>query len=288
MAPMAIPPREHTHLLNIRDKIKKEMRDEGFEFNLESLLGWDLEMREIYLGVAEYLANPPRRKLQNTDGDPLSFMKVHFNLGCSAQEALEGLRPLALNQSSEEILQEATRDEHGNLIGVSFDWLRQGNKKHKEWDNTILGRLTIDGASLTAEVNSEKRAKKIQSEITKRLGKRATVVRSEHESIEAKLAELVAQSGTPAFEQSLREQEEFAARPEVQAIVNAQMEAHWKGWYNEPVPALQNKTPLEAAKTDAGRERLEALLTDYERRNENVSHPALRVDVTAMRKKLGL
>ena len=66
------------------------------------------------------------------------------------------------------------------------------------------------------------------------------------------------------------------------------MDAHWEGWYNEPVPALQNKTPLEAARTEAGRERLEALLTDYERRNENVPHPALRVDVAAMRKKLGM
>ena len=35
-------------------------------------------------------------------------------------------------------------------------------------------------------------------------------------------------------------------------------------------------------------ERLEALLTDFECRNENVPHPALRVDVAAIRKKLGL
>jgi hypothetical protein len=288
MAPMAIPPAEHIHLLEIRDEIKKEMRDEGFEFNLESLREWDLEMRDIYLGVAEYLANPPRPKLQNTDGDPFSFVKVYFDLGCSPQEAFDGLRSLALNQSREEILENATRDEHGNLVEVSFDWVRKGNKKHKEWDNTILGWLTINGASLTAEVNSEKRAKKIQEEVSKRLGKRVAFMRSVHESIEAKVAEFAAQSGTPEFEQSHREQEEFASRPEVQAIVSAQMEAHWKGWYNEPVPALQNKTPLEAAKTDAGRERLEALLTDYERRNENDSHPALKVDVAAMRKKLGL
>jgi hypothetical protein len=45
---------------------------------------------------------------------------------------------------------------------------------------------------------------------------------------------------------------------------------------------------LKPLKQKAGRERLEALLTDYERRNENVPHPALRVDVAAMRKKLGM
>lgn len=286
MAPLAIPPTEHTRLLDIRDEIKKEMRDEGFEFNLESVREWDLEMRDIYLGAAEFLANPPPRVLQNTDGDPISFVKLDFELGCSPQEAFDGLRSLSLYQ--EGILEDATHDENGNLLEVSFDWMRKGNKKHKNWDNTVLGSLTIKGQTLTAEVNSEKRAKKIKSEIAKRLGKRATFKRAVHESIDAKLEEMQAQAGSPAFEQSLKDQEEFASRPEDQAIVKAQLDAHWEGWYNEPVPALQNKTPLEAAKTEAGRERLEALLTDYERRNENVPHPALRVDVAAMRKKLGL
>jgi hypothetical protein len=286
MAPIAIPPREHTRLLDILDEIKQEMRDEGYEVNLDSLREWDLEMRELYLGAAEYLANPPRPQLQNTDGDPISFVKLDFELGCSPQEAFDGLRSLALYQ--EGILEDATRDENGKLFEVSFDWMRKGNKKHKEWNNTVLGNLKIKGETLTAEVNSEKRAKKIQAEITKRLGKTATFIRSVHESTDAKLAELEAQSGTPEFEQSMREQAEFASRPEVQAIIKKQMDAHWEGWYNEPVPALQNKTPLEAARTKTGRERLEALLTDFERRNENVPHPALRVDVVAMRKKLGL
>ncbi len=61
-----------------------------------------------------------------------------------------------------------------------------------------------------------------------------------------------------------------------------------EGWYNEPVPALQNKTRLQAARTKAGRERLEALLLEFERRNEEVSQPYLRVDIESMRKTLGL
>ena len=64
------------------------------------------------------------------------------------------------------------------------------------------------------------------------------------------------------------------------------MEAQWEGWYNERVPALQNKTPLQAARTKAGRERLEALLLEFERRNEEVSQPYLRVDINAMRRSL--
>jgi hypothetical protein len=93
-----------------------------------------------------------------------------------------------------------------------------------------------------------------------------------------------AQSGTASFEQSLKEQEEFASRPEVQAIVKAQMEAHWEGWYDEPVPALQNKTPREAARTKAGRAiKMRCLSTSNAGMNKFPTY--LRVDLEAIRRK---
>ncbi|MGH9823465.1 MAG: hypothetical protein ACREDR_09465 [Blastocatellia bacterium] len=66
------------------------------------------------------------------------------------------------------------------------------------------------------------------------------------------------------------------------------MEAHWEAWYNDRIPALNNKTPLQAAKTKSGRERLEALLLEVERMNKRSPDPNLRVDLAAMRKRLGL
>lgn len=288
MGPLAIPPSQHTRLLDIRDEIKTEMREEGFELNLESLHEWGLEMREVYLSAADLLANPPRPELQNTDGDPISFVTLYFELGCSPQEAFDGLRSLALAFNHDRLLDDAVRDTHGNLLEVRFDWAKKGNKKHKSWDNTVLGTLEIKGTSLTAEVNSEKRAKKLQSEIKKRLGAWASFKQALHESLDAKIEELEGQSDSPALEEARREQEEFASSPEVRAIVKAQLEAHWEGWYNERVPALKNKTPLQAARTKAGRERLEALLVDFERKNEEALDPLLRVDLDAMRKRLGL
>jgi len=286
MAPVAIPPGEHTHLLDIRDEIKRDMRAEGFALNIESLLDWDLEMRGAYLSAAEFLANPPRPELQNTDGDPISLVKLHFKLACSAQEAFDGLRSLA--HSQEGILQDAKRDKQGKLLEATFDWSKKGNKKHKSWDNTILGSLEIKGKMLTVAVNSAKRAKKIQSEIAKRLGKQVNFMRAEQQSVDAMLEEMAAQSGTAEFEAALREQEELESLPEVQEFVKTSIEAQWEAWYNESVPALQGKTPLQAARTKAGRERLEALLVDFERSNEHASQPYLRVDIAAMRKRLGL
>jgi hypothetical protein len=287
LAPIRIPPSEHVRLLDARDELKQEMADEGFELNAQGLVEWELEMRSIYLSVAKYLANPPLPQLQNTDGDPISFVTLYFDLHCPPQEAVRALSPLALYQSQEEILSDAIHDDDGNLVEVSFSWLKKGNKKHKSWDNTVMGTFRIKGDVLTAEVNSERRAKKIQAEVSKRLGNRAVFKVAVHESLDAKLEELHAQSGTAAFEGARREQEEFASRPEVKAMLKKQMEAHWKDWYDQRVPALGNKTPLEAARTKAGRERLEALLVEFERRNENVQ-PELRVDISAMRKKLGL
>jgi hypothetical protein len=282
MAPIAIPPSEHIKLLSVRDGLKKEMSDDGFTFNVESLLEWDAEMREIYLELAEYLMHPPRLQLRNTDGEEIKFVKLYFDLQCSPQMAFDALQPLAVDQKA--ILGQAIRDEKGELLEVTFSWLRKGNKKHKSWDNTILGQLTIKGASLTAEVNSKNRADKIKSEIKNRLGKNAVFKRALHESIDAILDEIEAQTKDQSTKPESAEQKEL---PEaLRDVIRRHLKKHWEGWYHEPIPALRNKTPLQAARTAAGRELLEALLIDYERRNEEIIDPLLRVDVDEIRKRL--
>jgi hypothetical protein len=80
---------------------------------------------------------------------------------------------------------------------------------------------------------------------------------------------------------------ELQSRPEVQELVRKQLEANWEGWYNTRLLALNNKTPLHAARTKSGRERLEALLLDCERDNE-LADDYNRVDLATLRKKLGL
>jgi hypothetical protein len=39
----------------------------------------------------------------------------------------------------------------------------------------------------------------------------------------------------------------------------------WEAWLDMRVPALGNKTPRQAARTAPGRERLEALLAEFDR-----------------------
>ena len=67
------------------------------------------------------------------------------------------------------------------------------------------------------------------------------------------------------------------------------IEAHWARWIHEKVPALGNKTPIQAAKTKDGKEMLRALLTQFER--DAVGRPQPGVTVQTFRKireQLGL
>jgi len=285
MGPTVVPPRYQPSLFDSRDTLKKLIRNVGLKMNLESVGLADKQMREIYLDLIELASNPARPELVNTDGDPINLVKLYFEINCSPREALDSLKSLALPEFQDEIFDDSASDAEGNLVSVSFDWLKRGNKAHKQWDNTILGRITIEGNKLTAQVNSDKRAKKIRSLFTRLLGKQVTYKRSVYESMEQKLSEV---ESSPPDQESLSDIEDLNSRPEVQALIEEQVIAHWEAWYTTRVPALENKTPIQAARTKAGRERLEALLCDFERRNEEVSERYLRVDVGAMRKKLGL
>jgi hypothetical protein len=71
------------------------------------------------------------------------------------------------------------------------------------------------------------------------------------------------------------------------AELAAVLERQWEQWANDRIPALGHLTPREAARTMAGRERLEALLADYEWRNQS-QQPHLRMNVERLRQLAGL
>lgn len=67
--------------------------------------------------------------------------------------------------------------EHGRRIEAAvLTWLKAGNRKHKDWDNTTPGTLRLDGSRLMIEVNSAGRRQRIAKEISKRFGSTATLV----------------------------------------------------------------------------------------------------------------
>ncbi len=282
LAPLPFPPNYHLDCLEAREILFGRRR----KIAPTELLACEPLLRQLYFGLRRRLLNPVMPVLQNTDGDPLEFVKLTYDLKCAPQEAFEKLRALNL-ESDEAIMPEARHDEHDQLQTVTFSWMKKGNEKHSTWDNTILGNIMIENGRIVVDVNSVKRSEEIQTEIAERLGDRAVLRDSIKKSLEQEMAALD-QISPEERQRQQEEQEAFAALPEVQALIKEMARKQWDEWPDRPIPALKGKTPKQAAKSAAGRERLEALLIDFERRTAEGGNPAFAPDVAELRSRLGL
>jgi SEC-C motif/Antitoxin Xre/MbcA/ParS C-terminal toxin-binding domain len=276
-APFVIPASFQPVLLDARDHIEVHHG----AFNQQMLAEYDFEIREIYYDIREQILNPRIPGIHNTDGDPMLPTTLHYRLYCSPEEAFTALQSLALPEEDEDLLAEAEYDELGQLRKVHLPWLKRGNRQHTSWNNTLMGDITIEGEQLTVAVNSKERAESIQRKMIRRLGKRVKFQRAVHESLKKALDEHIA-SPTAASQAD----QELMASPEIQGELREMAEEHWHKWLDMPLPALNNQTPLKAARTEKGRERLEALMMDFEQR-QDASHP-FAPDIAALRRSLGL
>ena len=156
-APYSFAPSYSRLFLDLRE----EMADDD-AWGLELLRRRDIELREIYLDVREDLLHPRLPVMQNTDGDPLQLTKLYYELNCTPQEARDALAPLALGLGDHGT---PKTDKDGQLVSTAFPWAKADNASHAQWSKTTLGEIKIDGARLTAEVNSEERAEAFKQEM---------------------------------------------------------------------------------------------------------------------------
>lgn len=283
-APLVIPGDEHLRLLDLRHELTRRrtpMTEEQVHTHAEAL-------RDTYFEIADRLDHPQLPTLCNTDGDPLLPQTLHFDLRCSPQAAFDRLRSLSLERTDEQCMENPRYDAGGALRAVRFAWLKHGNAKHADWDNTILGTVRIDGARLTVEVNSQPRGNHIRREVERRLADdvsyRTTVVESLEKGIEDRLSR-----PETAKERRAREaHERLNALPEVREQLRVMAAAHWERWLDGKIPALRNRTPRQASRTAEGRERLDALLQSFETDRRVADDSPFRPDVPALRKRLGL
>lgn len=170
-------------------------------------------------------------------------------------------------------------------MAATLTWLKAGNRKLKDWDNTTLGTLRFDGSRLVVEVNSARRRRRVEKEIAKCLGSAATLV----DTTITDLAEALEQRRqSRSLPPSHLSGPADSPRPaELEAIEAELARKHWDEWLDTKVPALGNRTPRQAAKTASGRERLEALLADYSQKSVS-SRNAFEPDIVTLKQKLGL
>ncbi len=280
--PMIIPSKFHTELLDIRDAMRKDAGDLN-----PHKLAYELEdsMREILLEFLEEMLNPPQPQMYNTDGDPILLCTLSYSLNCEPEKACRALLPMTLSKKPDGFLADAKRNKKTGMISkIKLPWVKCGNKKHEHWETTLLGNIVIEKNKITLETNSENRAKKAEKSIARYLGDNATLLRLKKQSLQ-KISKQKSSGTTKSQSTSTLTPESMP--PEILAKVEEHIRQHWANWLDLPVPALNDLTPRQSVATEAGRERLEALLLDFERRNIN-SDSLSKVDVEWLRKELGL
>jgi len=285
MALICIPPSWKGEVIGLRKKLRAKIAKLNRELAAEDLVRYANAIRLTYLTIRDGLNRRPQ--LANTDGDPLVFHSLNFRIE-STEKAFEVLAPLALGQSKEELLDDAQFGKDGKLHSVVLDWRKKGNAKIPSWDNTILGNIKISGRTLVGEVNSENRAKRLRAEIEKRLGGSATYQSTTHQTPDEMLAK------TPKrINAQTKKDDEFVEHllrdPEARSRIQEMIQKQVEDWVHQKIPALGGRTPLQAIGDPDGREIVESLLLDWERRaDEGAYQPGIRPDFDAVRKLLKL
>lgn len=285
MAPIVIPPRRKAEVVELRVALRRKIAKLNRDLAAEDLIHYRDKIRTVYLDIRDALHAPPR--LTNTDGDPLAFHTLTYQVG-SAQVAFDALASLAWGESKEDLLEDADFDENDALRGVSFDWRKEGNAMHPTWDNTIMGHIGISGRSMVVDVNSAQRAKMIREEIDKRLGMLAVL-----KETQVKTPEQMIEEGKrkKTSEGRLRDADADGQEldPEAQQEMREFLQEEFNAWVHLKIPALGGRTPMEAVAEPDGREIVESLLLEWERGGERATSPGVfRPDFGAVRKLLNL
>lgn len=276
------PPVEKRNIL----KLRQEIYDEFSEIEPDVLKDFDYEMLAIYHDIVNRLVNQVIPELQNTDGEPLIFHQLIYDIE-SPQAAFDALKQLYVIENADELLLDAEFNAAGELHSIEFPWHEKGNEKIKSWDNTILGYIKIKGHQLTAKVNSENRAQQLRQLIEKLLPG-ARYKTSVIESPQAMLAQTEKEGKTARTRQRQEEREELDNRPEVQTQIAEILREHYRQWPEQKLPVLNGKTPLQAIKTKDGREMVGALLRDFELSNQRANPPVDPSIFTELRERLRL
>lgn len=277
-SPHTIPPRGRLGLIDLRDRIAGG----GFPISLETLRDWDIELREEYLGWMEALRNPPTPRLQNTEGEPIAFHRLSFEIA-SAREAFDALKHLALDETESELLECADLDADGRLRSVSFAWKVAGNPVHRSWESTVLGHIEIDGNRLVAKVNSAGRAARL-GEIVESLCPDVRHTGTEVETLE----EALARRGAGGEASDEADAPSPVMHPEVRDSLRAMAAKHYEDWIHEGIPALGGRSPMDAVRERSGREKVEVLITQIERDGQLMDPPLDEAVTRRMRERLGL
>ena len=279
-APMIIQPRDKPAIIALR----KALRGRGVALDNGLLKEACFDLIDQYQEIAERTLSGRMPQLQNTDGDPLSFHRLVFDIkdADAAAGALDSARVAARETIGQD--SEVKRDANGRIVQGQWTWSRAGNAMHKSWDNTTLGHIDLNRRKLHVEVNSARRAARARTMVEKLLGSNATYRATQITSAE----KMVAEARNRPTPRGSEESERLMQLPEVREQVAAMLMKHYRDWLDMKVPALGELTPRQAVRQADGREAVAALITQIERDAARMSPPLDPAIPAMLRRELGL
>lgn len=276
LSPITIPPERKIRIIELRKLINTRSPVKSSS----DLISYDTTLCSIYMRLYKQITNPKVPEIHNTDDEEMIFQDIFYNVSDS-HEVFERLHKLDIFQSKEELLEEAVYDEKSRVKEVKFSWYKKGNKKHKSWANTVLGHFELKSDTLKVFVNSKERAAKIKLLIERLAGDYVTFRHSVIRNANSLLNQPQKKEDSLKLQ---KDREELMQLPEVQEKIKEMLTDHWNNWLTTKLPALGNRSPKQAARSKEGRELLEPLFIDIERKNtDSTNNP---VDCSEIFKKL--
>ncbi len=265
--PRPLPPEDVAEVvLRARKKLRRKqdvpierLRDESFGRAL--IRYWEEALEDLL----ERLSTPPT--LSNTDGDPFLMTTDHFGIEPGAFEAIRDC--IAAMPDTD------AYDPEDETVG--FDFLRKREAGGPLEGSTHIGRITFSESRCRIVTNSINRADSLRGRVEKACHGLIRHLLREHSDplSEALPAKVSREDFSPIQQEELdRLSREYKMR-------------HYQSWPDEPLPALEGRTPREAVSTKEGRAEVDLLLKrmeNMERRQESDA----AFDFSILRKELGL
>jgi hypothetical protein len=270
--PRTLPPREADEVVRMVRMFARAGRGKFMKMDKVRAATTERLVLATWKNVVEAMDRRPPPTLHNTDGEPILMTIDHFK-PASATALPEIERRLA----EESGVIPPDPDEAGREREYAFT--RAGNRMHKNWDNTIVGRVLVGLDEVRLEANSRERA---------------DALRARFETVCEGLAIHRAREHIDPMSRA-RKKEAVEARderieennPEVAAVLVAFKNEQYHAWLDQEIPALGGQTPRQAVKTPLRRRQVEVLLKEIEH-SENREPEGARFDVRQLRADLGL
>ncbi len=212
------------------------------------------------------VSKPKLPKLVNKDGHAVKFITLHYNVTDLPlfKERIKKMKMIEKEDDSDE-----------------WHWMKRGTGPAET--RTLKGVMKLHGDILICDLNSEERAASLMSKITTELGRSVKFTHSEYHSTESALKEFRAIPKTPVPEKQLTP----AQQAEIDAKLREYLDDHYlKDWVKDHIPALDHKRPIDLVKTQAGRKKVEELISQMEHMDEVMGKNDF--DFNKLRKKLKL